>query len=57
MKARVDVSSFKEALVADDFGLVSLPESIWRPMLAIPAAIVGSSVTSVEKPEEVLVGE
>ena len=35
MKDSVDVSGFKEALVADDFGLVSLPEEIWRQKLAI----------------------
>ncbi|HEY77789.1 MAG TPA: NAD(P)/FAD-dependent oxidoreductase [Dehalococcoidia bacterium] len=57
MKDRVDVSGFKEVLVDDDFGLVSLPESIWRPMLEIPADIKEASVTSVEPPEEVLVGE
>jgi len=34
MKDSVDVSGFKEALVADDFGLVSLPEEIWRSKLA-----------------------
>jgi NAD(P)H-nitrite reductase large subunit len=57
MKDRVDVSSFKEALVAEDFGLVSLPESIWRPILEIPAGVREASVTSVEPTEEVLVGE
>lgn len=36
MKDGVDVDSFKEALVADDFGLASLPEEIWRARLAIP---------------------
>jgi len=31
MKDRVNVDDFKQALVAQDFGLVSLPEEIWRP--------------------------
>jgi NAD(P)H-nitrite reductase large subunit len=57
MKDRVDVDGFKEALVTDDFGLASLPESIWRPMLEIPAGVRESSVTSFEPVEEVLVGE
>ena len=57
MKDRVDVGEFKEALVADDFGLVSLPESIWRPMLEIPADVKEASVAYVEPAEEVLVGE
>jgi NAD(P)H-nitrite reductase large subunit len=31
MKDRVNVDDFKQALVTQDFGLVSLPEEIWRP--------------------------
>jgi hypothetical protein len=57
MKDRVNVNSFKEVLVADDFGLASLPEEIWRPQLAIPASLLASSVTSIEQPEEALIGE
>ncbi len=57
MKDRVDVSRFKETLVADDFGLASLPEYIWRPMLEIPAEVREASVTAVEPTKEVLVGE
>jgi NAD(P)H-nitrite reductase large subunit len=57
MKDRVNVNKFKEVLVADDFGLASLPEEIWRPQLAIPPSLLASSVTSVEQPEEALVGE
>ena len=57
MKDGVNVNSFKEALIADDFGLASLPEEIWRPQLAIPASLLEFSVTSVEQPEEVLAGE
>jgi NAD(P)H-nitrite reductase large subunit len=34
MKDRIDVASFKEALVAGDFGLASLPEAVWRERLA-----------------------
>ena len=57
MKDRVNVDSFKEALVADDFGLASLPEEIWRERLAIPLPELTSSVTPVEQPEEVLISE
>jgi NAD(P)H-nitrite reductase large subunit len=52
MKDRVDVHSFKQVLVADDFGLVSLPEDIWRPRLAMSA-----SATCGEQLEEMPVGE
>ena len=57
MKDRVNVGNFKKALVADDFGLVSLPEEVWRPRLAVPPSTSTSLVTSVEQPEEMLVGE
>ena len=40
MKDRVDVDGFAEALVADDFGLVSLPEEIWRSRLEAPRKAV-----------------
>jgi NAD(P)H-nitrite reductase large subunit len=57
MKDRVNVSGFKKTLVADDFGLASLPEEIWRPQLAIPPSLLDFSVTSIEQPEEVFAGE
>jgi len=57
MKDRVNVDSFKEVLVADDFGLAYLPEEIWQARLAMPPSGVTSMVTSVEQPEEVVVGE
>jgi len=57
MKDGVNVNNFKQVLVADDFGLASLPDEIWRARLAIPASLLASSVTSVEQPEEALVGE
>ena len=57
MKDRVNVEVFKQALVSDDFGLVSLPEEIWRPKLAIPPSVLATSVTSVEQLEEVFAGE
>ena len=57
MKDMVNVEVFKPALVADDFGLASLPEEIWRPKLAIPPSVLATSVTSVEQPEEVFAGE
>jgi NAD(P)H-nitrite reductase large subunit len=57
MKDRVNVNSFKESLVADDFGLVSLPEEIWRSRLTIPSDVLVSSVVSTEQPDEILLGE
>ncbi len=57
MKDRVNVNSFKEVLVSDDFSLASLPEEIWRARLAIPPSGFTSSPTSAEQPAEMLVGE
>jgi NAD(P)H-nitrite reductase large subunit len=57
MKDRVDVSGFKEALVADDFGLAALPEGIWRARLAVLPSELDSMITPDEHPEEVVIGE
>ena len=57
MKDRVNVDSFKQALVADDFGLASLPEEIWRPHLEVPPSLLASSAASVGQPEEIAVSE
>ena len=57
MKDRVNVNSFKEALVADDFGLASLPEQIWQEKLAIPPSVLTIAPTPVEQPEEAVIGE
>jgi NAD(P)H-nitrite reductase large subunit len=57
MKDGADVSSFKEAIVSDDFGLTSLPDEIRQAKLATPPDNYISVVTSVEKPEESVVEE
>jgi NAD(P)H-nitrite reductase large subunit len=55
MRDKVNVEEFKEALVADDFSLASLPEEIWRERLAIPETAL--LVTSPDQPEEIVLGE
>ena len=57
MKDRVKVEAFKQALIADDFGLVSLPEEIWRPQLEMPPSMLAPLAVSVEQPEEMVMGE
>jgi NAD(P)H-nitrite reductase large subunit len=57
MKDRVDVSDFKEALVADDFSLASLPEDIWREKLAILTSELAPLVISEPESEEAVVDE
>jgi NAD(P)H-nitrite reductase large subunit len=57
MKDRINVEAFKETLVADDFGLASLPEEIWRGRLEIPPSEAGSIVPPPEPAEEAVIGE
>jgi hypothetical protein len=57
MKDRVNVGSFKEALVTDDFGLASLPEAIWQAWLATPTPELTSLARPAEEPEEAVIGE
>jgi NAD(P)H-nitrite reductase large subunit len=57
MKNRINVEAFKQVLIADDFGLASLPEELWRPQLTIPPSLQASLITTIDQPEEVLVGE
>ena len=57
MKDRVNVEAFKSVLVTDDFGLASLPEEFWRPLLAVPDSLLASPATYLEQPEEALAGE
>ncbi len=57
MKDRINVEGFKQALVADDFGLASLPEEIWRPRLEVPPSLLASSAVPSGQSEEVAVGE
>jgi len=56
MKDKVDVEGFKQTLVADDFGLASLPEEIWRPRLEMPSSELVSPMP-VQQPEEIVMGE
>ena len=57
MKDRVNVDGFKQALIADNFGLASLPEEIWRPRLEAPPSVLTSSADSLGQPEETVMGE
>jgi NAD(P)H-nitrite reductase large subunit len=56
MKDGVIIESFKQQLVADDFGLASLPESAWRSKLAKPSASA-VPITAEEPMEEAVIGD
>ncbi len=57
MKDAVNVNSFKDTLVADDFSLASLPEEVWRTKLAVLTSELAPLVTTIDEPEEVVVDE
>jgi len=57
MKDGVRIDGFKQALVAEDFGLASLPEEIWRPRLEMPSSAVASPATAILQPEKAAIGE
>lgn len=56
MKDKINVDSFKQELLAYDFGLASLPEEIWRPKLEMPPSGL-LSIVPLEQPEEMVMGE
>ncbi len=57
MKDGVDVSDFKETLVAPDFGLASVPEATWRDRLASLPKEAELLPTEPEKEEELPIGD
>jgi len=56
MKDSVDVGGFKQALVADDFGLASLPKAVWRSRLSRPSASA-VPIIAAEPLEEAIIGD
>jgi NAD(P)H-nitrite reductase large subunit len=53
MRDRADVGSFKQALLADDFGLAYLPRELWQERLGVvplESAFVSSTPERVEEP-------
>ena len=40
MRDRVNVGSFKQSLLAEDFGLAFLPRALWQPQLEAPPGLV-----------------
>ncbi|MBI4188681.1 MAG: NAD(P)/FAD-dependent oxidoreductase [Chloroflexi bacterium] len=57
MKDKVNVNGFKQALIAADFGLSSLPEKIWRQKLAKPSASLTPQAAAAPAEEEEIAGE
>jgi NAD(P)H-nitrite reductase large subunit len=52
MKDRENVDSFREVLVADDFGLISLPDELRKKKMALPESLLAEAITGIEAPEQ-----
>ena len=57
MKDKVNINGFKQELIAEDFGLASLPEGMWKPRLEMPHSMPNSLMVSVEQPVEMVMGD
>ena len=57
MRDRVNVESFKQSLLADDFGLAFLPRSSWQGQLEAPPELILQSAPSIQSEEETFLGE
>ena len=57
MRDRVNVESFKQSLLSDDFGLAFFPRALWQEKLALPPDIIIQPVVPIEAEEETFLGE
>jgi NAD(P)H-nitrite reductase large subunit len=57
MRDRVNVESFKQSLLADDFGLAFFPRSLWQERLALSPDIILQPIPPIETEEETFLGE
>ncbi len=57
MRDRVNVESFKQSLLADDFGLAFFPRALWREKLVLSPDIVFQPCLPIEAEEETFLGE
>ncbi len=57
MRDRVNVESFKQSLLADDFGLAFFPRALWQERLSLPPDIIIQPILPTETEEETLLGE
>lgn len=57
MRDRVNVESFKQSLLADDFGLAFLPRTLWQEYVEAPPTMLVQSALLIQNEEETLIGE
>jgi NAD(P)H-nitrite reductase large subunit len=57
MRDRVNVESFKQSLLADNFGLAFFPRPLWQERLETPPGLLLQSAPSIQTEEQTFVGE
>jgi len=57
MRDRVDVESFRQSLLADNFGLAVFPRVLWQERLETPLRSFSQSALSIQTEEKIFVGE
>jgi NAD(P)H-nitrite reductase large subunit len=57
MRDKVNVASFKQSLLADDFGLAFFPRALWQERLETPPGLLLQSAPSIQTEAETFVGE
>jgi hypothetical protein len=57
MRDKVDVESFKQSLLADNFGLAVFPRVLWQERLATPPRLFSQSALPIQTEEKTFTGE
>jgi NAD(P)H-nitrite reductase large subunit len=57
MRDRVNVESFKQSLLADNFGLAFFPRALWQERLETPPGLLLQSSLSTQTEEKTFIGE
>ena len=57
MRDKVDVESFKQSLLADNFGLAVFPRVLWQERLETPPGLLLQSALSIQTEEKTFIGE
>ena len=57
MKERVNVESFKQSLLVDDFGLAFLPRALWQDRLEVPPELILHRALPIQTEEKTFIGE
>jgi NAD(P)H-nitrite reductase large subunit len=57
MRDKVNVESFKQSLLADNFGLAFFPRALWQEWLETPPGLIPQSAQSIQTEEKTFIGK